>query len=281
MHILKTRNLTYVYPSGNMVALDDVNFEAERGERIVVLGANGAGKSTLFKHFNGILTPTKGKVFVNGRPVTKKNLTEVRKTVGLVFQNPDDQIFAPTVEQDVAFGPMNLGLADDEIAHRVEESMRLVGMDGFGDRSPHHLSNGQKKRVAIAGILAMEPEIMVLDEPTAGLDPRGATRILHLISRLNREMNITIILATHDVDIVPMFAHKVCVMHHGRLVAEGTPHDIFADHELIERVHMRLPRIAQLTQLLQQDGIRIDVLLTTQETRDALLPLLTRDSMGG
>jgi cobalt/nickel transport system ATP-binding protein len=275
MNILETRNLTYIYPAWNTLALDNINFRVKRGERIAVLGANGAGKSTLFKHFNGILMPTKGEVIVKGRPVIKKNLLEVRKTVGLVFQNPDDQIFAPTVEQDVAFGPMNLGLAEDEISDRVEKSLRLVGMDGFNDRSPHHLSNGQKKRVAIAGILAMEPEIMVLDEPTAGLDPHSTTQILHLIARLNKEMDITIIFATHDVDVVPMFAHKVCILHHGRIVAEGTPHDIFADHRLIKHAHLRLPIIAQFTQLLQQDGVPIDVLLTIKETRDALLPLLT------
>jgi cobalt/nickel transport system ATP-binding protein len=277
MNILETRNLTYIYPAWNILALDNINFRVKRGERIAVLGANGAGKSTLFKHFNGILMPTKGEVIVKGRPVIKKNLIDVRKTVGLVFQNPDDQIFAPTVEQDVAFGPMNLGLSEDEILDRVEKSLRLVGMDGFNDRSPHHLSNGQKKRVAIAGILAMEPEIMVLDEPTAGLDPQSATQILHLIARLNKQMDITIIIATHDVDVVPMFAHKVCVLHHGRIVAEGTPYDIFADHGLIKHVHLRLPIIAQFTQLLQQDGVPIDVQLTIKETRDALLPLLTID----
>ena len=172
MHLIETRDLCYVYP-GNVTALDHINFIAPRKARIAVIGSNGAGKSTLFKHFNGVFKPTSGAILIRGEPITKKNQREVRKFVGLVFQNPDDQIFSPTVEQDVAFGPTNLGLDADTIQHRVHEALRVVGIEHLASRVPHHLSGGEKKRVAIAGVIAMEPEVLVLDEPTAGLDPRG------------------------------------------------------------------------------------------------------------
>ena len=170
MNIIETRDLSHVY-RGKIKALDRINFTAKRGERIAIIGANGAGKSTLFKHFNGILRSTSGEVLIKGEPITSKNILDVRRTVGLVFQDPDDQIFAPTVKQDVAFGPMNLGLGGNEIEKRVRESLETVRLTGFEERAPHHLSTGEKKKVAIAGILAMQPEVLVLDEPTAGLDP--------------------------------------------------------------------------------------------------------------
>ena len=172
MHLIETRELNYVYP-GNVTALDHINFIAPRKARIAVIGSNGAGKSTLFKHFNGIFKPSSGSVLIRGEPITKQNLREIRKFVGIVFQNPDDQIFSPTVEQDVAFGPTNLGLDAETIHHRVHEALRVVGIEHLASRVPHHLSGGEKKRVAIAGVIAMEPEVLVLDEPNAGLDPRG------------------------------------------------------------------------------------------------------------
>ena len=175
MHLIETRDLCYVYP-GKVTALDHINFIAPRNARIAVIGSNGAGKSTLFKHFNGIFKPTSGSVLVRGEPITKQNTKEIRKFVGIVFQNPDDQIFSPTVEQDVAFGPTNLGLDPETIHHRVHEALKVVGIEHLATRVPHHLSGGEKKRVAIAGVIAMEPEVLVLDEPTAGLDPQRRCR---------------------------------------------------------------------------------------------------------
>lgn len=271
MHIIETRNLSYTYHDGTR-ALSDVNFIAGRGELIAVLGANGAGKSTLFKHLNGILTPTEGEVLVRGEKISKKNIVEVRRTIGLVFQNPDDQIFAPTVRQDVAFGPMNLGLSPDVIEHRVEESLELVGMHGYENKTPHHLSQGEKKRVAIAGVLAMEPQVMVLDEPTAGLDPDGVEKIIDLLIALNEEFHMTVIVATHDVDLVPEFAKRVCVMADGQVVADDEADRVFADMSLLHGADLRPPRITQLLQRLHERGVPVDGrALTIEDAEEKLL----------
>ncbi len=252
-------------------ALDSVNFTAKPCERVAIIGANGAGKSTLFKHFNGILKPTGGEVLIKGEPVNKKNILDVRRTVGLVFQDPDDQIFAPTVKQDVAFGPMNLGLNPEEIEKRVAESLETVRLTGFEERAPHHLSTGEKKKVAIAGILAMQPEVLVLDEPTAGLDPGGAMRFIRLINEMNRYLGITTIIATHEVDIVPLLADRVCIMSMGQIIGEGTPLEIFSSPELIKKTHLRLPIVAQLMEMLQEEGVPVNVRFTLEEARDELL----------
>lgn len=270
MNIIETRNLTHVY-RGKIKALDGINFAAKPGERIAIIGANGAGKSTLFKHFNGILKPTSGEVLIKGEPINSKNILDVRRTVGVVFQDPDDQIFAPTVKQDVAFGPMNLGLSQDIIEKRVCESLETVRLTGFEDRAPHHLSTGEKKKVAIAGILAMQPELLVLDEPTAGLDPGGAVRLIKLINEMNRYLGITIITATHEVDIVPLLADRVCIMSTGRIIGEGTPLEIFQTPELIKKTHLRLPIVAQLMEMLQEEGVPVGIRFTLEEARDELL----------
>ena len=270
MNIIETRDLTHVY-RGKIKALDSINFAAKPGERIAIIGANGAGKSTLFKHFNGILKPTGGEVLLKGEPVNKKNILEVRRTVGVVFQDPDDQIFAPTVKQDVAFGPMNLGLPPDVIEKRVHEALELVRLTGFEERAPHHMSTGEKKKVAMAGILAMQPEVLVLDEPTAGLDPGGALRLIRLINDMNRYLGITIITATHEVDIVPLLADRVCIMSGGRIIGDGTPHEIFSTDELIKKTHLRLPIVAQLLELLQNEGVPVNVKFTLEEAKDELL----------
>ncbi len=273
MNIIETRNLTYIY-RGKIKALDSVNFTAKPGERIAIIGANGAGKSTLFKHFNGIFKPTSGEVLIKGEPINSKSIIDVRKTVGLVFQDPDDQIFAPTVKQDVAFGPMNLGLSPEEIEKRVCESLETVRLVGFEERAPHHLSTGEKKKVAIAGILAMHPEVLVLDEPTAGLDPGGAMRLIRLINEMNRYLGITTIIATHEVDIVPLLADRVCIMSMGKIIGEGTPLEIFSSPELIKKTHLRLPIVAQLMEMLQEDGVPVSVRFTLEEARDELLKVL-------
>jgi cobalt/nickel transport system ATP-binding protein len=270
MNIIETRELIHVY-RGKIKALDGVNFSAKPGERIAIIGANGAGKSTLFKHFNGILKPTSGEVLIKGEAISNKNILEVRRTVGVVFQDPDDQIFAPTVKQDVAFGPMNLGLSPDEIEKRVRESLETVRLTGFEERAPHHLSTGEKKKVAIAGILAMRPEVLVLDEPTAGLDPGGAMRLIKLINEMNRYLGITIITATHEVDIVPLLSDRVCIMSRGKIIGDGSPLEIFSSPELIKKTHLRLPIVAQLMEMLQEEGVPVGVKFTLEEARDELL----------
>jgi cobalt/nickel transport system ATP-binding protein len=275
MHILETRDLYFRYPDGTEV-LKGINFKVKKGEIISLLGPNGAGKSTLFLHFNGILKPIRGEVLIKGEPIKydKKSLIEVRKTVGLVFQNPDDQIFAPTVKEDVAFGPLNLGLPKEEVERRVREALKAVGMEGFENKPPHHLSGGQKKRVAIAGILAMQPEIIVLDEPTSGLDPVGASKIMKLLYELNKE-GMTIIISTHDVDLVPVYADRVYVMYDGKILKEGTPKEVFNDVETIRKANLRLPRVAHLIEILnKKDQIPIEWGFTIGEVRKKLIEYL-------
>ncbi|GAA0127818.1 ATP-binding cassette domain-containing protein [Methanococcus maripaludis] len=269
MAILETRDLKYSYPDGT-VALNGINFKAEKGEMIAILGPNGAGKSTTFLHFNGILKPSNGSVILKGEPIKydNKSLLNVRKTVGIVFQNPDDQLFAPTVEQDVAFGPMNLGLSKEEIEKRVKDSLKAVSMEGFERKPPHHLSGGQKKRIAIAGILAMNPEIIVLDEPTSGLDPMGASQIMKLLYELNKQ-GITIIISTHDVDLVPIYANKVYLLNEGKIIKGGTPREIFSDSETVRSANLRLPRVAHLIELLdKEDKLGIKMGYTIGEARN-------------
>lgn len=253
MNVIETKNIVYEYPDGTK-ALKDVNFTAEEGKIIALLGPNGAGKSTLFLHFNGILEPSSGEVLVNGESIgyEKKELMKVRQKVGIVFQNPDDQLFAPTVMEDVAFGPMNMDLPEEEVKKRVKSALKRVGMTGFEKKPPHHLSGGQKKRVAIAGILAMHPEIMVLDEPTSGLDPKGASHILQLLYQLNKE-GMTIVISTHDVDLVPLYASTVYIISKGKIIKEGSPQTVFEDVETIRAANLRLPRIAHLMEILKKE----------------------------
>lgn len=253
MNIIETNNITYRYPDGTE-ALRNVNFKAEEGKIIALLGPNGAGKSTLFLHFNGILRPSSGNILVDKEEIKydKKDLMRVRQKVGIVFQNPDDQLFAPTVIEDIAFGPMNLGLSKEEVEKRVDESLKRVGMEGFEKKPPHHLSGGEKKRVAIAGILAMKPKIMVLDEPTSGLDPKGASQILRLLYNLNKE-GMTIIISTHDVDLVPLYAYQVYIISEGKIIKKGSPKEVFEDIKTIREANLRLPRIAHLMEILQKE----------------------------
>ena len=268
--MLKVENISYSYEDGTK-ALNKINLEVKKGEIVSLLGKNGAGKSTLFLHFNGIYKADEGKIFIEGEELKhdKKSLIKFRQKIGIVFQNPDDQLFAPTVEEDVAFGPLNLGLSQEETQKRVEDSLRKVGMEGFERKAPHHLSGGQKKRVAIAGILAMKPEIMVLDEPTSGLDPKGASDILKLLYGLNEE-GMTIIISTHDVDLVPIYSNRVYVISAGEIIKDGTPKEVFSDIELIRSANLRLPRVAHLFEILEKrDGFDFggDLPLTISEAR--------------
>jgi len=273
--VLEVRDLCHRYPHLDSNTLDKINLKVFKGERVAVLGANGAGKSTLFKHLNGILKPLSGEVLIKGEKMTKKNLRTCRETVGIVFQDPDDQVLAPSVEEDIAFGPINMGLSRNEVERRVKEALEMVGLTGFEERAPHHLSGGQKKLVAIAGILAMRPEVIVLDEPTAGLDPLSSARVLELIMKMNRELGITLLLSTHNVDVVPYFAERVFVLHHGRLEADGSPYEIFSDPELLRKAHLRLPRVAEVFEMLQQKGLNVNIQITAEAARDEILRLVS------
>jgi cobalt/nickel transport system ATP-binding protein len=270
MHVIETRNLTHVY-RGNIEALSNVGFIAHRKERIAVIGSNGAGKSTLFRHFNGILKPTSGDVLIRGETISKENIREIRKYVGIVFQNPDDQIFSPTVEQDIAFGPSNLGLDEETINHRVDEALKLVGITELRERVPHHLSGGEKKRVAIAGIIAMEPQILVLDEPTAGLDPQGVNDLVQFVNTLPQEYGMTVIFSTHHVDLVAEMADYIYVMHRGMIAAQGTIDEIFLNPEMLSNVRLEVPVIPKLINSLREQGAEISMAYTYEEAESAFL----------
>lgn len=277
--MLEVRDIKYSY-NNDYQALKGVSLKIEKGEMVALLGKNGAGKSTLFLHLNGIYEPDEGKVFIDGEELKydKKSLLKFRQKVGIVFQNPDDQIFAPTVEEDVAFGPLNLGLSMEEVQDRVEEALERVGMSGFEKTAPHHLSGGQKKRVAIAGILAMKPEIMVLDEPTAGLDPQGVTNLVKLLKELNDE-GITIVISTHEVDLVPDYANRVFVLVGGELIAEGTPKDIFSQPDILESANLKIPIVTELFQQIEAEGFDMDndYPLTVKEAKEKFLKLVNKD----
>jgi len=277
MHLIETRDLCYTYPK-DVSALDHVNFMAPRKTRIAVIGPNGAGKSTLFKHFNGILKPTAGSVLVNGEPITPKNIREVRKFVGLVFQNPDDQIFSPTVEQDVAFGPVNLGLDEETVHHRVTEALRIVGIEDLAHRVPHHLSGGEKKRVAIAGVIAMEPQVLVLDEPTAGLDPQGVRDFNDFLCSLSSKYGMTVIFSTHDVSLVPEIADFIYVMNKGRFVASGTVEEVFVQPDMLRSVRLDIPVLPKLISTLRSHGIEISMAYTYADAEKAFLKAFNRRS---
>lgn len=277
--MLEVRNIKYSY-NKDYQALKGVSLKVEEGQMVALLGKNGAGKSTLFLHLNGIYEPDEGQVFIEGEELKydKKSLLKFRQKVGIVFQNPDDQIFAPTVEEDVAFGPLNLKLPMEEVQKRVTEALARVGMSGYEKTAPHHLSGGQKKRVAIAGILAMKPKIMVLDEPTAGLDPQGVTALSNLLKELNEE-GITVIISTHEVNLVPTYAEKVFVLVDGELVAEGTPKEIFAQPEILEQANLEVPIVTELFQELEKEGYNMndDYPLTIDEAKEKFLELLKKN----
>jgi cobalt/nickel transport system ATP-binding protein len=280
--IFHLENLSHRYSDGTL-ALDDVSLDFERGDRIALLGTNGSGKTTLLNHLNGILKPTSGKIFYQDQPLKydSKSLLQLRRHVGFVFQDPNDQLFASTVKQDVAFGPLNLGLSTDKVKEIVNEALAVVGMTEFADKPPHFLSLGQKKRVALAGVLAMQPEVIIMDEPTSNLDPRATSEILHLLLQLNKERVITLLLATHDVDMVPLFAKKLCILNKGRLVSNGTPKETFSNTELIRKVNLRSPRITHLFEVLRKENnLPIDekLPLTISEGRREVLKLLESNS---
>lgn len=280
MKAIETINLSYTYHDGTK-ALTNMNFAVEKGENMAILGPNGAGKSTLLHHFNGLLMPTSGKVLVLGKEVATSDLDWVRQKVGLVFQDPDDQLFARTVGQDVAFGPVNLGFPADEVKARVKWALEATEITELENKPPQNLSTGQKKRAALAGVLAMKPEIIVLDEPMANLDPRTASKVLQLLLQLNKELGLTLIIATHDVDLVPLFADEICILNKGQIVTQGPPQEVFAKTDLIRSMDLRLPRITHLFEILSKRNQLLtgkQFPLTIGEARKEIVELLEANS---
>ena len=263
--ILEAEHLTYGYDEKRH-AIEDLSIAFEEGKTTAILGANGAGKSTLFLHLNGILQPEHGEVRFRGQPISykKAGLRQLRSKVGIVFQNPDDQLFSASVYQDISFGAVNMGLPSEEVHRRVNVVMEQIGITYLKDRPTHSLSFGQKKRVAFAGIMVMQPEVIILDEPTAGLDPVGVSELMHLLQDVCRQQNTTIILSAHDIDVVPIYADVIDVMDQGHVIAHGTPEEIFAQPELLRSHHLRLPRISHLLEILQkEDGWDVDASVST------------------
>lgn len=255
---LSTENLSFTYPDGTQ-ALKNINIEIEKGEKVAIIGPNGAGKSTLFSHFNVLTEPTSGCVKIEGKPISfeKDELLKVRQKVGIVFQDPNDQLFAPTVKEDIAFGPMNLGLSYDEVEKRVEDALKMVGMENYEDKTPHHLSGGQQKRIAIAGIIAMKPELMILDEPTAGLDPDGVEKVLNIMNQLNKE-GMTLIISSHDIDMISKYADKIFVLYNGEIIESGNKNKIFSDMELLKKAHLRTPITTEILYNLKESGLNVN-----------------------
>ncbi|MPM98145.1 Energy-coupling factor transporter ATP-binding protein EcfA2 [bioreactor metagenome] len=272
--IVKAEGLTFSYTTAEgacPIVLDGVNLEIEAGSFVAVLGHNGSGKSTLAKHMNAVLLPSGGKVWVDGMDTADNDcLLKIRSTVGMVFQNPDNQIVANVVEEDVAFAPENLGVAPAEIRRRVDEALKLVGMYDFREHAPHLLSGGQKQRIAIAGVIAMRPRCVVLDEPTAMLDPHGRDEVLRTIRQLNREAGITVVLITHHMDEAAQ-ADRLVVMSRGRIIADGPPKTVFQDVEGLRAVGLTVPETVGLLYELRREGLEVPLdALSDEECAQAL-----------
>ena len=279
---IKAVNLNYIYGQGTafeQYALKNVNFEIRDGEFVGLIGHTGSGKSTLIQHLNGLLKATSGEIYVNGENIYAPgyDMRALRSKVGLVFQYPEHQLFEVDVFLDVCFGPKNQGLSKAEIEGRAKEALALVGLDeSFYSQSPFELSGGQKRRVAIAGVLAMEPQVLILDEPTAGLDPRGRDEILDQIDRLHREKGITIILVSHSMEDVAKYADRLLVMNHGEKLFDGPPKEVFKHYKELEEVGLAAPQITYIVQDLRSRGIDIDDNITTiAEAKNAILALLS------
>lgn len=253
-YILETKNLNFKYQDGTK-ALNNINLKIQKGKKISVLGVNGSGKSTLFLNFNGVLKPSSGKVFYEGNEIkyNQASLQALRKNIGIVFQDPDNQLFSASVYQEVSFGPMNLKLEESEVRRRVDEALINTGMIGFKDKAVHFLSYGQKKRVAIADIIAMNPEVIIFDEPTSSLDPKHSKQIVKIFDELN-EKGLTVILSTHDVELAYTWSDYIIVMKDGEVAREGTPYEIFSDDELILNSYLEKPLILEIYEVLCKKG---------------------------
>jgi energy-coupling factor transport system ATP-binding protein len=261
--LIELDNVSHVYQDENNVkALKNIDLEISRGEFIGIVGHTGSGKSTLVQLFNGLIIPSSGTVKVNGKNITneKSNLKETRRHVGLVFQYPEHQLFEETVYQDIAFGPKNLGLKKDEVQERVKEVMGLVGLDyqEFKDRSPFNLSGGQQRKVAIAGVLALKPDVLVLDEPSAGLDPQGRKQLAELLKYLYQELNMTVILISHRMEEIAELATRVIVMHQGEIVIDDNPVEVFSREQKLHKLSLDLPQITEILHRLEEKGLKVN-----------------------
>lgn len=282
---IKVENLTYKYMPDTpfeKIAIDDVSIEIFDGEFVGLIGHTGSGKSTLIQQLNGLLKPTKGKIYIDDVCITDKgtDLRKIRYKVGLVFQYPEHQLFEETVYKDIAFGPTNLGLNEDEILKRVKRAMKIVGL-GFEenkDKSPFDLSGGQKRRVAIAGVLAMEPSVLILDEPTAGLDPRGRDEILREIKNLHDAYKMTVILVSHSMEDVAKLADRLIVMYKGKNILTGTPREVFMQIDTLEKIGLAVPQVTYFAREMKKRGYNIkEDVITIEEAKDEILRILRRD----
>lgn len=277
---IQVENISFIYNEGTPFeseALKDVSFTIEDNEFVGIIGHTGSGKSTLIQHLNGLLKPTSGRITINGIDITStKNLKDIRREVGIVFQYPEHQLFEETIYKDIAFGPSNLGLSDYEIKVRVFEAMKTVGLDvSMKDMSPFELSGGERRRVAIAGVLSMMPKILILDEPTAGLDPRGRDEILGKIKEIHEKYEMTTILVSHSMEDIAKLVNKIIVMHEGRVSLIGTPREVFKNVEKLEQMGLGVPQITYLMRDLRKNGIELpDDILTVDEAKRCILEYL-------
>jgi len=281
---IKIENLTHVYMPKTPFekkALDDVNLVIEDGEFLALIGHTGSGKSTLIQHLNGLLEPSSGRILVDDIDLTNKEtkLTDIRKKIGLVFQYPEYQLFEETIEKDIAFGPNNLGLSQEEVSDRVKKSMEMVGLDyeTYKDVSPFDLSGGQKRRVAIAGVIAMEPKVLILDEPTAGLDPKGRDDILEQIKILHQKYKMTIVLVSHSMEDVGKLAERIVVMNKGKVALMGKPAEIFKEVEILEDIGLAVPQVTYLMRALKEKGFNVsDEVFTVEQGSKEILRMLLK-----
>ena len=282
MSLIEIKNLTHIYSEGlpfEKRAIDDINLKIEENEFIGLIGHTGSGKSTFIQHLNGLLKPSSGEIILDGMKVNKSssNLTELRKKIGLVFQYPEYQLFEETIERDIAFGPGNLDLSEEEVLNRVKSSMDSVGLDyeTYKDKSPFELSGGLKRRVAIAGVLAMEPKVLILDEPTAGLDPRGRDEILSEIKNIHEKRKITVILVSHSMEDVAKIAERIIVMDKGKIFLDSNPREIFRNEDKLLSVGLGIPQITSLMRALKKEGLDINEdSITVEEAKESLIKYL-------
>ena len=278
--ILSVKNVSKVYGTGenSVQALKNVNFEIPDGQFVGLIGHTGSGKSTLIQHLNGLIKPTSGTIYYEGTDIHSEgySLRELRSKVGLVFQYPEHQLFEIDVFSDVCYGPKNLGLSKEEVEERAKEALRLVGLDErYWEQSPFELSGGQKRRVAIAGVLAMNPKVLILDEPTAGLDPKGRDEILEEISQLHQERKMSIILVSHSMEDIARYADRLIVMNHGEKAFDGTPKEVFEHYRELETMGLAAPQVTYIIHRLREHGVLIEEGITTvEEARDAIIKLL-------